>query len=265
MLDGNWHNADVTVGLSASDPGAPTTGSGVATIKYQVDSGTLPDDHGQQRQRCDSSSVESPRTTASTRSAFFATDNRDQPGDAVEFGHGQDRHDEAVLVDRHESIDARRHEQLVQAVERELLRWAHRIRAAPTTGSGVAERQVTRSMAAAFRHTSATVTINTQGDHTVAFFATDNAGNVESTNTAHIEIDNVTPSTTLTTTPWVAGRHQRLVQAVERELHTWRFGRHIRSRIAHPHCDRRRSRAQAYAGAVTDQHAGRSHRHVLVD
>ena len=38
---------------------------------------------------------------------------------------------------------------------------------------------------------SAAVTINTQGDHTVTFWSTDNAGNVESTNTRHIKLDNV--------------------------------------------------------------------------
>ena len=44
---------------------------------------------------------------------------------------------------------------------------------------------------------SGTVTINTQGDHTVTFWSTDNAGNVESTNTTHIKLDNVGPTLSL--------------------------------------------------------------------
>src|SRR5205807_504059 len=39
-----WQNSPVTVHLSATDPGAssnPATGSGVASIKYSVDGGTL--------------------------------------------------------------------------------------------------------------------------------------------------------------------------------------------------------------------------------
>jgi hypothetical protein len=48
---------------------------------------------------------------------------------------------------------------------------------------------------------SGTVTINTPGDHTVTYWSTDNAGNVETTNTTHIKLDNVNPTTTITTNP----------------------------------------------------------------
>jgi hypothetical protein len=48
---------------------------------------------------------------------------------------------------------------------------------------------------------SGSVTINSQGDHTVTFWSVDNAGNVENTNTTHIKLDNVAPSTTIATTP----------------------------------------------------------------
>ncbi len=44
---------------------------------------------------------------------------------------------------------------------------------------------------------SGAVVINTQGDHTVTYWSTDNAGNVEATNTTHIKLDNVGPSLSL--------------------------------------------------------------------
>ena len=48
---------------------------------------------------------------------------------------------------------------------------------------------------------SGTVTISTQGDHTVTYWSTDSAGNTETANTTHIKLDNVKPSTTLATAP----------------------------------------------------------------
>jgi hypothetical protein len=48
---------------------------------------------------------------------------------------------------------------------------------------------------------SGTVTVSGQGDHTVTYWSTDSAANVETTNTTHIKLDNVKPATTLTTSP----------------------------------------------------------------
>ena len=48
---------------------------------------------------------------------------------------------------------------------------------------------------------SGTVTVSSQGDHTVTYWSVDNAGNTENTNTTHIKLDNVKPTTTLTTSP----------------------------------------------------------------
>ena len=45
------------------------------------------------------------------------------------------------------------------------------------------------------------VTLATQGDHTITFRSTDTAGNVESTKSVHIKLDDVGPSTSLATTP----------------------------------------------------------------
>src|SRR4029453_5149576 len=48
---------------------------------------------------------------------------------------------------------------------------------------------------------SGTVTISTQGDHTVTYRSVDAAGNSENPNTTHIKLDNVTPATTIATGP----------------------------------------------------------------
>jgi hypothetical protein len=48
---------------------------------------------------------------------------------------------------------------------------------------------------------SAPVTVTGQGVHTVAYWSVDNAGNVEATSTTTIRLDNVAPTTTLTTSP----------------------------------------------------------------
>ncbi|HTN23829.1 MAG TPA: Ig-like domain-containing protein, partial [Solirubrobacteraceae bacterium] len=48
---------------------------------------------------------------------------------------------------------------------------------------------------------SGSVSISTQGDHTVTYRSTDNAGNAESFNTTHIKIDNVLPAATIATSP----------------------------------------------------------------
>jgi hypothetical protein len=48
---------------------------------------------------------------------------------------------------------------------------------------------------------SGTVTVSTQGDHTVTYWSVDNAGNTEATATTHIKLDNVAPATTIATSP----------------------------------------------------------------
>jgi hypothetical protein len=72
--------------------------------------------------------------------------------------------------------------------------------AATDATSGVATRSYTIDGGATQTYSGA-VTISTPGDHTVTYWSTDNAGNVESTNTTHIKLDAVAPATTLTTTP----------------------------------------------------------------
>ena len=58
----------------------------------------------------------------------------------------------------------------------------------------------TPSTAAPSRPIGGTITVNTQGDHTVTYWSVDNAGNTETTNTTHIKLDNVAPANSLTLT-----------------------------------------------------------------
>jgi Chitobiase/beta-hexosaminidase C-terminal domain len=52
---------------------------------------------------------------------------------------------------------------------------------------------------------SGTVTISTQGDHTLTYWSVDNAGNTETANTTHIKLDNVGPANSLALTNTTGG------------------------------------------------------------
>ena len=72
--------------------------------------------------------------------------------------------------------------------------------AATDATSGVASTTYTVDGGAPTTYGGA-VTLATQGDHTITFRSTDAAGNVESTKSVHIKLDDVGPSTALATTP----------------------------------------------------------------
>jgi hypothetical protein len=72
--------------------------------------------------------------------------------------------------------------------------------AATDATSGVSSTTYTVDGGAAQSYTGP-VTIGTQGDHTITFWSTDAAGNVEVVRTARLKLDGVAPTTTLETAP----------------------------------------------------------------
>ena len=65
---------------------------------------------------------------------------------------------------------------------------------ATDTGSGVATTEY--SIDGGLWQTGTIVALDTQGDHTLGYRSTDNAGNVEATTTVHVKIDLTVPTTT---------------------------------------------------------------------
>ena len=65
--------------------------------------------------------------------------------------------------------------------------------------SGVASTSYTVDGGAA--QTGTTLTLSTEGDHTISFFSTDKAGNAEAAQTAHVKIDKTAPTISHTFTP----------------------------------------------------------------
>jgi hypothetical protein len=197
-VDANWHNADVTATLSATDPGAPATGSGVATIKYQVDGGALQAIAG------NSGSVVIPAPPDHSNDGhhtitFYATDNatnQETPSNSVTVKIDTTK-PTTTLTTSPANADGENGWFKQSSVSFTL---AATDPGVPATGSDIANVKYQVDGGTIQTYAGA-VTISTQGDHTVSFFATDNAGNVEATNTTHIKLDNVAPTTTLTTTP----------------------------------------------------------------
>jgi hypothetical protein len=194
-VDANWHNADVTATLSATDPGAPATGSGVASIKYQVDGGTLQTIAG------NSGNVVIPAPSDHSNDGqhtitFYATDNatnQESPSNSVTVKIDTTK-PTSTLTTSPASPDGDNGWFKQSSVSFTL---AATDPGVPATGSDVANVKY-QIDAEPIQTYAGAVTINTQGDHTVSFFATDNAGNVEATNTTHIKLDNVAPAVTVT-------------------------------------------------------------------
>ena len=98
--------------------------------------------------------------------------------------------------------------------------------ASAAPGSTTITYQVDGGSSQTINGTSGNVTIpapadgSNDGTHTIAFYATDDAGNVEApAKTATVKIDATKPSTSLATTPVEPGRDERLVPADERAVH----------------------------------------------
>ena len=196
--DASWHSTAVTVGLSATDPGAPPTGSGVAEVTYTVDGGAAQTISGA------SGDVIVPAPADHSNDGlhtivFFASDNagnQETPSNSATVKIDTTK-PSSTIATFPASPDGS-NDWFTQASVTFTLSATDP--GAPTTGSGIANITYTIDGGPQLTY-SGTVTISTQGDHTVTFIATDDAGNVESTNTTHIELDNVNPTTTITLDP----------------------------------------------------------------
>ena len=165
--------------LGASDPGAPTTGSDVANVKYQIDGG------GVQTYV----SAVTINTQGDHTVAFFATDNA---------GNVESTNTAHIKID---NVAPTTTLTTTPGSPDGTNGWFKQSSVNFTLGgsdatSGVASRSYTIDGGATQPY-AGTVTINTQGDHTVTFWSSDNAGNIEAANTTHIKLDNAAPAMSL--------------------------------------------------------------------
>ncbi len=192
--DSSWHSADVAVSLSADDGAG---GTGVATIKYQIDSGPLHTISG----AGGAVTIQAPSDGSNDgvhTIAFYATDNAgnvEAPAKQVTVKIDTTR-PSTSLTTIPSSPDGTNNWFRQSSVDVMLS-------ASDAGGSGVASTFY-RVDGGAPQTYSGTVTINTQGDHTVEFWSVDNAvpaANVESHTTVHVKLDSVKPLTTITVDP----------------------------------------------------------------
>ena len=138
-------------------------------------------------------------------------------------------------------------------------------------GSGVATitYQVDGGSSQTINGTSGNVTIpapadgSNDGTHTIAFYATDDAGNVEApAQTATVKIDATKPSTTLATTP--AGPDGSNGWFQQTSVQFGLTGSDARSGVAQSFYTVDGGATQTYTGAVTVSGQGDAHDHLLV-
>jgi hypothetical protein len=190
--DSAWHASAVTVDLSAADG----SGSGVATIRYQVDGGALQTITGSSG----GDTVVAPADGSNDGThtiAFYATDNAgnsEAPANAV-----------TVRIDASKPSTSLT---TIPASPDGANGWFKRSSVqfaltATDARSGVASTLYAVDGGASQTYSGA-VTISTQGDHTVTYWSVDNAGNIEATKTDHLKLDNVKPTTTIAVSPAAA-------------------------------------------------------------
>ncbi|HZQ64621.1 MAG TPA: hypothetical protein VFA66_05295, partial [Gaiellaceae bacterium] len=192
-VDGAWHASDVTVGLSATDG---SDGSGVASISYQVDGGALQTIDGTSGDVTVPAPADGSNDGTHT-TAFYATDNAgnvEAPAQTVSVEIDATR-PETTLATNPASADGANGWFKRSSVQFTL--------SAADGRSGVAGSFYTLDGGSAQPYGGA-VTVSTQGDHTITYWSTDTAGNVEAASTTHIKLDDVKPATTIAVDPAAA-------------------------------------------------------------
>jgi hypothetical protein len=188
--DADWHSADVTVALSATDG---VGGSGVKNVKYDIDGGSLQTITGSGGDV--TVGAPSDHSNDGTHTiTFYATDNAgnvESPSNSATVKIDTTK-PSTSLTTSPASPDGDNNWFKQPSVDFTL--------SASDASSGVAASYYTVDGGAPQTYTS-TVTIGTQGDHTVTFWSVDDAGNVEDVNTAHVKLDDVKPSTSLVLGP----------------------------------------------------------------
>jgi hypothetical protein len=188
--DAAWHASDVTVSLSAGDG---LVGSGVEKIEYRVDGGSLHTIIGSGGDVTIPAPADHSNDGTHTIS-FAATDNAgnvESPANAVNVKIDTTKPTTA-LATTPSAPDGANGWFRQASVDFAL--------SASDGSSGVATTFYTIDGGAAQAY-GGSVTIGTQGDHTITFWSLDNAGNVEGGHTAHIKVDNVNPSTSIAFSP----------------------------------------------------------------
>src|SRR5579862_4298792 len=188
--DSLWHASAVQVTLSATD-----ATSGVATIKYTVDGGAVQTISGASGQVTITAPTNHSNDGVHTIS-FYATD---RAGNVESPAH--------VATVKIDTVAPTTTLGTTPSTPDGSNSWFKRTSVSftlsandPAPASGVAHTYYTVDGGAAQLYSTA-VTIGTPGDHTVAYWSDDNAGNTEATNTAHIKLDAVAPATTITVSP----------------------------------------------------------------
>jgi Bacterial Ig-like domain/Chitobiase/beta-hexosaminidase C-terminal domain len=189
-VDSAWHPSSVTATLSASDP-SPATG--VASVAYQVDGGSTHTIGGASGAVTVAAPADHSNDGAHTLT-FAATDNAgntESPAKTVQVKI--DTTPPATALTTSPASPNGTNGWFKQSSVTFTL-------AGTDASSGVAATFYTLDGGVTQTYTSA-VTVTGQGAHTITYWSTDNAGNVESTHTTQISLDNVAPATTITTSP----------------------------------------------------------------
>ncbi len=186
--DNDWHNAPVTVHLASSDPGYPSTGSGVINLRYQVDAGAPVDIAGASGVADVDVTIPAPANGSNDGVHTISYHATDDAGNIESSGSVTVKIDatKPTIVASAKNADNSVYVAGTWTNQNVTVQYTCNDPGAPVTGSGVASCEADQSF------TSEGVTASTSGT------ASDNAGNSDSTSFGPIKIDKAAPSVTIT-------------------------------------------------------------------